>query len=229
MYKADPNRGYSYGYGFVIGPNPIDWSKDPVQTDIWEVRGFDIRIASNDGDNGMYGEFTNPNFNGRSNSCQIMASENHPATNDQILQARYYVAMSDDVYGEVLQAIPHRVSDATSCPGNYITSKMPVIATRPTGTVPVPIPTPVPVPSTKKKGRTVYAVIAHVSGTNAYVVSIDGGLSRQTVRTPNHMKSIIDAGAKFVESGTVATDANWGTAPVKTNAQLDDFMGKLTA
>lgn len=137
LYLLDPNRGYSYGYGFVIGPNPVDWDADPIQTDIWEVRGFDIRIASNDGDNGVYGQMANPNFNGRSISAQIMASTTFPATDDQLEQMRYLVAIADGVYGETLEVIPHHVSDATTCPGVYITSQVPLIATRPT-----PLPPP---------------------------------------------------------------------------------------
>lgn len=142
MYLLDPARGYSYGYGFVIGPNPIDWDTDPIVTDIWEVRGFDIRIASNDGDIGVYGQMANPNFNGRSISAQIMASEHHPATADQIEQCRYLVALTDEMYGETLTVIPHRESDATTCPGDLITAHIADIAERPSEEEPVqPVPT----------------------------------------------------------------------------------------
>jgi hypothetical protein len=124
MYLFDPDRGYSYGYGFVIGPNSINWNAEPIQFDTWEVRGFDIKIASNDGDNGEFGKMSNPNFNGRSISVQIMASTGFPATNDQIEQARWLKAIANTKYGETLTGIPHWVSDATSCPGPYITTKM---------------------------------------------------------------------------------------------------------
>jgi hypothetical protein len=140
MYLRD--RGFSYGYGFVIGQTPINWNTDPVETDIWEVRGTDIRLASNDGDNGIFGQYRNPNFNGRSISAQLTASLSYPATDDQVQQARYLVALMDMVYGENLTVIPHRTSDSTSCPGDYILGKVGVIATRPTITAPPPPPPP---------------------------------------------------------------------------------------
>jgi hypothetical protein len=140
-YLNDPNRRYSYGYGHVIGVNPIDWDADPIATDIWQVRGFDIRIASNDGDLGEYGRMSNPNFNGRSTSAQFMASVAHPPTPDQVQQMRYLVAIADQVYRETLAVIPHRTSDSTTCPGDTITALIPTIAKRPE-------PPPPPPPST---------------------------------------------------------------------------------
>jgi hypothetical protein len=154
---TDPNRGYSYGYGFVIGYNKINWSADPVIFDCWEVRGFDIQIASNDGDKGKYGDYSNPNFNGRSCSVQLMCSTNYKASTDQIDQARYLMAIGDLIYQETLTVIPHRTSDDTSCPGDYLTSMIASIAVRPGKTEP-----PKPPPSgdfmatlpTIKKGST---------------------------------------------------------------------------
>jgi LysM repeat protein len=140
LYLRD--RGYSYGYGFVVGQNKINWDADPIVFDLWEVRGFDIRIASNDGDNGWYGTVTNPGFNGRSISLQLVASEVRPATPDQILQARYWVTLCDQRFQEQLQVIPHRVSDATSCPGNYIAGRMDEIDNRITVAPPPPPPPP---------------------------------------------------------------------------------------
>jgi hypothetical protein len=136
MYLNDPARGYSYGYGFVIGQTPVDWNAPVIELDLWEVRGTDIRIASNDGDNGWYGEVSDPNFNGRSISCQLTASVGHPATNDQIETARVWVAMMDRVYGERLNVIAHRVSDQTTCPGEHINAQIGRIADRPTAVVP---------------------------------------------------------------------------------------------
>lgn len=126
------SRGYSYGYGFAIGVNPINWNADPIMFDTWEVRGFDIKMASNDGDINGYEDYHDPNFNGRSVSAQFVCSTDYPATDDQIEQARYLVAIADSYYGETLRVIPHCESDATGCPGVYLCDEMDLIATRPT-------------------------------------------------------------------------------------------------
>ena len=102
-------KGYSYWYNFVIGPNPFP--------DIWEVRGFDIRNAANNGDKPPYSDYENPNWNGHSVSIQIMCSVAHPPTADQIKSFQYCLAMCDDFYGETLELIGHRDSDLTDCPG----------------------------------------------------------------------------------------------------------------
>jgi hypothetical protein len=130
LYLADPNRGYSYGYGFVIGANPVDWTVEPWVFDVWEVRGFDIRIASNNGDFPPWSDFEDPNFNGRSCSVQIMCSYDHPATLDQRLQFRYMMAVLDQVYGETVTVQPHQASDQTDCPGPCM-DVMAELSTRP--------------------------------------------------------------------------------------------------
>ena len=139
LYLADPNRGYSYGYGFVIGANPVDWLADTVVFDTWEVRGFDIRVASNNGDFPPWSSFEDPNFNGRSLSVQIMCSFDHPATDHQRLQFRYMMALCDQVYGETVTVQPHQTSDQTDCPGPCM-DVMAELATRPTPFAPTPTP-----------------------------------------------------------------------------------------
>lgn len=143
LYLSDPNRGYSYGYGFVIGANPIDWARRPVLFDTWEVRGFDIRIASNNGDFPPWSNFEDPNFNGRSLSVQIMCSFDHPPTPDQRLQFRYMMALCDQVYAETVTVQPHQASDQTDCPGPAM-DVMAELATRPPTTAPDPTPVPQP-------------------------------------------------------------------------------------
>jgi hypothetical protein len=102
-------KGYNYWYNFVIGPNAFP--------DIWEVRGFDIRNAANNGDKPPYSDFEDPNWNGYTVSIQIMCSTAHPPTADQIKSFQYCLAMCDDFYGETLTLIGHRDSDDTDCPG----------------------------------------------------------------------------------------------------------------
>jgi len=121
-YLVDPNRGYSYGYGWVIGPNPFP--------DIWEVRGFDIRNAANNGDFEPYKSMTNPSWNGRTVSIQIMCSTEHPPTADQVRSFQYCLAMCDDFYGETLDLKGHKDSDFTDCPGPMY-PMLPELGTRP--------------------------------------------------------------------------------------------------
>lgn len=176
-YLSDPNRGYSYGYGFVVGPNPVDWNADPVPLDLWEVRGNDIRIASNDGDNGVFGTYSNPNFNGRSTSLQVMASAVYRATSDQIETARWWVQWQDDVYGERLTVIPHRTSDATYCPGDDLAGKIGYIATRPSDVAPPPPPPVQPPPAAGS-----YTVVA---GDGWYLISYRVGVSAARLAAAN--------------------------------------------
>lgn len=92
-------------------------------------------------------------------------------------------------------------------------------------TAPPPSP-PTPTP-TRKNGRTVYALIAHESGSDSFWFTVDGGLTRQGVRSPNQMSSLVRAGCKDAVTGTTITDANWTTASVLTVAQLTDRLGPV--
>lgn len=132
-------RGYSYGYNFVIGPNPVNWAADPVELDVWAVRGIDIRNAANDGDFPPFSEARNPNWNGRTTSIQIMCSKSHPPTADQITQFRYMVAHLDVVYAETLDVQPHNWSDWTDCPG-VVERHMHDLRARPQPPAPPPTP-----------------------------------------------------------------------------------------
>jgi hypothetical protein len=109
-------RGYNYGYGGVIGANPIDWDADPVVTDMWIVRGFEFRNAANNGDFEPYSTTLSP-WNGKTHSWQVMCSDAFPPTEDQRKQFRYALAWSDDVHDELLDLKKHRDSDSTDCPG----------------------------------------------------------------------------------------------------------------
>jgi peptidoglycan hydrolase-like protein with peptidoglycan-binding domain len=146
-YLADPSKGFSYGYNFVIGPNPIKWDTKVVAMDVWEVRGLDIQNAANNGDFPPYSLLHNTypykNFNGYTVSIQIMSSESHPATADQQLQFRYMMAYLDSIYVETLRLQPHRMSDYTSCPGDFLNSIIAKLAIRPLPPPPVnPAPNP---------------------------------------------------------------------------------------
>jgi len=140
LYLRD--RGFSLGYGGVIGRNPIDWDADPVVTDMWIVRGFDFRNAANNGDFPPYSTTLSP-WNGKTHTWQVMCSTDHPPTDDQLLQFRYALAWSDDVHGELLDLKGHRDSDFTDCPGplyEHITSGK--LAQRPPIFDPNPDPPP---------------------------------------------------------------------------------------
>lgn len=225
------SRGYSYGYGHVIGPNPIDWDADPVRFDVWEVRGFDIRVASNNGDVPPYSNYHNPNFNGRSWSQQIVASASFPATDDQIEQARWMIAIADVMYGETLTVIPHRTSDLTSCPGDYLASKIPYIATRPTTPTPPPEPIPpVPIPVDPTKGTASMGapLVLRYGGTPTQnwsgYFSFDG-VNRQAVHGMHHAKQLVRLGALDARTLQPVEADNWSDVTHTTNAEeLDEWL-----
>lgn len=121
-------RGFSLGYGFHISQTSFPFN-------IWEVRGFDFRNAANDGDKPP---FDRDNFNKVSISIQYAASVARPITPDQIMAGRYLLSHIDTVIGFKVDLIGHRDSDDTSCPGDVIYSKIPILATRPIG-APLPI------------------------------------------------------------------------------------------
>ncbi len=137
-------HGFSYGYSYVIGPNPVDWAPEsgPVQTDIWEVRGTSIRNAANNGDFPPFSDYKNPNFNGYSWSIQVMCSDLYPPTPDQQLQFRYLYTHLCDKFGPLaLQG--HQVSDATGCPGPALMGMIPSLAVPPAPPQPDPTPPPI--------------------------------------------------------------------------------------
>lgn len=115
------NRGFSLGYGFVI-------SQTPFPENIWEVRGFDFRMASNNGDKPP---FNQDNFNKFSISIQFEASVAFPITDDQKKAGRYLLLHCDEVIGRKLILQGHLVSDFTTCPGDVILDWLPEMAVRP--------------------------------------------------------------------------------------------------
>lgn len=117
LYLSDPNRGYPYGYSFQIGYNPVDWSRNPVELDLWEVRGFDRRNAANNGDFPPFSTTKSP-WNQRTYSAQIMCSEiGSPPHEDQLLTFQYFVAMCDDFTQRTVDVYGHWQTDFTACPG----------------------------------------------------------------------------------------------------------------
>lgn len=70
------------------------------------------------------------------------------------------------------------------------------------------------------------AAIAHEAGKDTFWFSPNGGLSRHAIRSPQHIKAIINAGAVDAVTGAKLTLSNWTSATVLTVAQLDDYLGR---
>ena len=230
LYLNDPNRGYSYGYGFVIGPNPVDWLRRPVIFDTWEVRGFDIRIASNNGDFPPWSEFHDPNFNGRSLSVQIMCSDSHPPTADQRMQFRYMMALCDLVYGEMVTVQPHRASDSTDCPGPCMPF-MTELATRPNPLTPDD-PNPTPPQETDTMAPRVAKLANPDGSTGAFYIG-DGNRSRVVgdggdISTDESLLRMATGAVNAVRVvWDQATDDNAGPAVVTRWEQIKTPMRKV--
>jgi hypothetical protein len=102
---------------------------------------------------------------------------------------------------------------------------------------PIPIPpTPTPIPPTptvpsksRKKGAVEMMLLAHQSGSNSYWYSQDGGLTRQIVRDPKHIRSIVFSGAEDAVTGVQVSMNNWGTCSVLSDADLTAYLGKATS
>lgn len=94
---------------------------------------------------------------------------------------------------------------------------------------PTPIPpTPTPPTTKRKKGGVEMMILAHQSGSNSYWYSQDGGQSRQIVRDPKHIRTIVFSGAEDAVTGASITMNNWGTCSVMSVADLDAYLGKAT-
>lgn len=179
------NKGFSYGYNFVIGPNGVNWASSLPILDVWEVRGVDIRNAANNGDFAPYSYYSNPNWNGYTASIQIMASEQFPATADQLLAFRYMVAWLDKFYGETLVVQPHRQSDFTSCPGDYLAARISALSVRPTPPLPPPPPPPPPGSTyTVVAGDSWYAIARKLSTTPQVLLAANPPSTLTTVLHP---------------------------------------------
>jgi hypothetical protein len=220
------SKGFSYGYSYVIGPNPVNWRVSPISFDVWEVRGLDIRPAANNGDFPPYSLFANPNWNGHTVPIQIICSDVFPPTPDQRLQFRWMVAWLDHEYGQTLDVFPHRKTDSTNCPGPV----MPIddLAVRPTQPLPPPQP---PSTNARRKGPLMdAALLAHEAGSATFWVSLDGGYTRQGMRSEEHVRSLFATTVvKDAKSKTALTLTNWGGASVLSSADLTKFMGPAVA
>jgi hypothetical protein len=93
-----------------------------------------------------------------------------------------------------------------------------------------PEPTPPLPPGTKrKKGGVEMMLLAHQSGSNSYWYSQDGGLSRQVVRDPKHIRSIVFSGVEDAVTGVPITMGNWGGCSLLSVADLDAYLGRATS
>jgi hypothetical protein len=122
------------------------------------------------------------------------------------------VAYLDTVYGESLTVIAHRTSDATSCPGDYIASKIPFIATRPEQ-VPSPPPTH-SIPPAPAPGGIVHMLICKYGGTPdggwAGVYSHDGGVTAKDITGGMaQAATVVDLGALDAKTRQRITARNW--------------------
>jgi hypothetical protein len=101
--------------------------------------------------------------------------------------------------------------------------------TPPTPTPTPPNPTPPATATSKKKGAVEMMLLAHQSGSNSYWYSQDGGMTRQIVRDPKHVRSIVFSGAEDAVTGAAVTMNNWGTCSVLSDADLTAYLGKPTS
>lgn len=107
------SRGYSLGYSFAI-----DW-----RGYVWEIRGFDYRPASNNGDNGVWGPI---NVNKISMSILFLV-DGQSGLNDAMRrsarlvyrQANVRTVMAGGKWDHT-HPKPHSETDATACPGDGI-------------------------------------------------------------------------------------------------------------
>lgn len=182
-------KGFSYGYSYVIGPNPVNWSASQPVLDVWEVRGIDIRNASNNGDFKPYSDLKNPNWNGYTNSIQVMCSDSYPPTADQQLAFRYMLAWLDTVYGERLELQGHKVSDSTGCPGSAMMAMMPALAVRPS-----PPPPPTTGSYTVVAGDSWYAIARKLSVTPQALVAANPPATMATILHPGDVLKVPGAG-----------------------------------
>ena len=105
-----------------------------------------------------------------------------------------------------------------------------VLPGEPTPIPPTPTPPTPTVPSTsKKRGGVEMMLLAHQSGSNSYWYTQDGGQTRQIVRDPKHVRSIVFSGAEDAVTGATVTMNNWGTCSVLSEADLTAYLGKATS
>lgn len=192
MYLVD--RGYSYGYGYVIGPNGWRWvGPNRVDMDVWEVRGLDIQNAAN-------GPTTIPgysNFNPYSTAAQIMCSDAYPPTPEQRDAFRYLTAWLDGIDQRVHDVIGHADVKATACPGP-VAPYLPELRIRPEAP-PTQGDDDVNTPTTIRRGDRY----------DQFARGDDGGLwTRSYVEPSPAWSGWAPLGGKLAGSPTVAIDGN---------------------
>ena len=68
-------------------------------------------------------------------------------------------------------------------------------------------------------------LLAHEKGVETFWFSADGGTTRRPVRSMDHVRSIVNAGAVDAVTGMLLTLSSWQSASVLTPSQLSDRLG----
>jgi hypothetical protein len=123
-------RGYSIGYSFAI-----DWTGD-----VWECRGWDIRPAANAG------------HNDHTVALLMLVDQDQPATHEQLVTARHYVAELTRRAGHPIVVTGHGQlpGAATACPGIGLRGQIAAGLFNP---IPTPPPQEVPEVQTARRVR----------------------------------------------------------------------------
>jgi hypothetical protein len=157
------SRGYSLGYGYVIG----------LGGDILEARGVDIRNAANNGVPAKNGGIKN--FNNVSTSILFIVDDVDRTTGAQLDSAVWLHHQIEGRYGRILQVKGHGEIDATPCPGIGIYSQLPELRER-VRSAPVPVPPDKPnIPSKPAPpiGEDKMDILTRYSDGSVYVVASD--------------------------------------------------------
>lgn len=93
-----------------------------------------------------------------------------------------------------------------------------------------PAPSPEPTPPTPDPDPTIFGgrtmiLLAHEKGVETFWFSADGGTTRRPVRSMDHVRSIVNAGAVDAVTGMLLTLSSWQSASVLTPSQLSDRLG----
>lgn len=91
---------------------------------------------------------------------------------------------------------------------------------------PAPAPNPAPPAPTLPIGALDMALLAHEAGQPTFWFSPNGGITRHPVRSLEHVRALVSAGAVDPIWGTKFNGDNWINASVLTVAQLDNYLGR---
>lgn len=132
-YLTDPNRGYAYGYNWVID----------MEGEVWTVRGWKFRNAANGTSAVPQGLIAStPNMNRHTLSIQVMVpNDSWEITQKQIEAVRYMVDQIRNVLRRKVPIIPHGRVKPTSCPGVKLNALILAGSLEPIA-LPPPPPTP---------------------------------------------------------------------------------------